>query len=86
MVDENIVESLDKINSMTINLSLKPMLNTLYETIDHIVLSEQIHQHTEIIILKRYIWQIIRRNVEYGGNFQAILTYRVLVIAICHLK
>jgi len=43
-----------------------------YETIDHVMLSEQIHQQVENKILKRYLWQVIRRTVEYGGNYQEI--------------
>jgi len=43
-----------------------------YETIDQIILSEQIHQQIGNKYLKRYLWQIIRRTVEYGGNYQEI--------------
>lgn len=35
-------------------------------------LNEQIHKQIENKVLKRYLWQIIRRTVEYGGNYKEI--------------
>jgi len=36
------------------------------------MLIEQIHQQTENKILRRYLYQIVHRTVEYGGNYQEI--------------
>ncbi len=43
-----------------------------YETIDQILLAEQIHRQIENKLIKRYLWQIIRRTVENGGHYKEI--------------
>ena len=43
-----------------------------YESIDQYLLIEQIYQHIDNKILRRYLYQVVRRTVEYGGNYQDI--------------
>jgi len=43
-----------------------------YESIDQYLLIEQIHQHIKNKLLRRYLYQIVHRIVEYGGNYQDI--------------
>lgn len=43
-----------------------------YESIDQHLLIEQIYQHIENKILRRYLYQVVHRTVEYGGNYREI--------------
>ena len=43
-----------------------------YETIDQYLLIEQIHQQIENKTLRHYLYQVVHRTVEYGGNYQDI--------------
>jgi len=50
----------------------KTDVKSYYESIDQYVLIEQIHQQIENKILRRYLYQVVHRSVEYGGNYQDI--------------
>ncbi len=50
----------------------KTDVKSFYESINQDILIEQIHQHIENKILKSYLYQVIHRTVEYGGNLQDI--------------
>ena len=43
-----------------------------YETIDQYLLIGQIHPQIDNKILRRYLYQVVHRTVEYGGNYQGI--------------
>lgn len=43
-----------------------------YESIDQILLMQQVYKAVDNILLRRYLWQIIRRTVDYGGNYREI--------------
>jgi RNA-directed DNA polymerase len=50
----------------------KTDVKSFYESIDHYVLFEQIYDHIEHKTLRRYLWQIVLRTVEYGGSYREI--------------
>ena len=54
------------------NFVCKTDVKGFYESIDQYLLIEQIYQHINNKILRRYLYQVIRRTVEYGGNYQDI--------------
>ena len=52
----------------------KTDVKQFYESIDQHLLMEQIHHQVKNKHVKRYLWQIIRRTVEYGGLYREIST------------
>jgi len=50
----------------------KTDVKSFYESIDQYVLTEQIHDHIDNKLIKRYLWQVIRRTVEYCGLYHEI--------------
>ncbi|OUS10110.1 hypothetical protein A9Q89_11665 [Gammaproteobacteria bacterium 53_120_T64] len=50
----------------------KTDVKQFYEAIDHALLSEQIDQHISCRTTRYYLQQVIRRTVEYGGNYRDI--------------
>ena len=52
----------------------KTDVKQFYESIDQHLLMEQIHHQVKNKYVKRYLWQIIRRTVEYGGLYREIST------------
>jgi RNA-directed DNA polymerase len=51
----------------------KTDVKSFYESIDQYLLMEQIHDHINNKLIKRYLWQVIRRTVEYGGLYNEII-------------
>ena len=43
-----------------------------YESIDQVLIMEQINQQVACPTMRYYLWQIIRRTVEYGGLYREI--------------
>jgi len=43
-----------------------------YETIDQQLLIEKIHQQIDNKTLRRYLYQVVHRTVEYGGDYHDI--------------
>ena len=50
----------------------KTDVKSFYESIDQSILYDQICQHISDKNIRYYIWQVIHRTVEYGGNYQEI--------------
>jgi hypothetical protein len=50
----------------------KPDVKSFYESIDQHLLVEKLYTHIEHKSLRRYLYQIIHRTVEYGGNYREI--------------
>ena len=50
----------------------KTDVKSFYESIDQNVLIEKLYTHIEDSILRRYLYQVIHRAVEGGGNYREI--------------
>ena len=53
---------------------LKTDVRDFYASIDHDILLEQLAKEINSRVLLNYLWQVIRRTVEAGGNFWDITT------------
>ncbi len=61
----------------------KTDVKQFYESIDQIVLMQQINQQVSCPTTRYYCWQVIRRTVEYGGLYRKITQE---VCRGCHLR
>jgi len=50
----------------------KTDVKQFYESIDQILLMQLVYKAVDNILLRRYLWQIIRRTIDYGGNYREI--------------
>lgn len=50
----------------------KTDVKQFYESIDQQILMEQIHKQVSNTALKRYVWQVIHRCVEFGGLYREV--------------
>jgi len=51
----------------------KTDVKSFYESIDQNLLVEELCGEVEDKVLRRYLYQIIHRTVEYGSNYQEIM-------------